>query len=90
MMVKKILITGASGLLGGILVEHLSKNPNYDVYGMDKHIGLSVHYQIENIKASDGQQPILPPKKNFLYVTLPIKINFRRLFEIIKLILLFI
>lgn len=65
-MVKNILITGASGLIGGILAEHLSKNPNYDVYGTDKHIGLSVHYQIEKIKAPEGQQPILPPKKFYI------------------------
>ncbi|CAF1263424.1 unnamed protein product [Rotaria sordida] len=64
-MVKKILITGASGLIGGILIEHLSKNPNYDIYGIDKHIGLSIRYQLENIKTSKEQQPILPSKEKF-------------------------
>ncbi|CAF0935883.1 unnamed protein product [Rotaria sordida] len=65
MMAKKILITGASGFIGGILVEHLSKNSNYDVYGIDKHIGLSSRYQLENTSTSEGQQPILPPKEKF-------------------------
>ncbi|CAF1391887.1 unnamed protein product [Rotaria sp. Silwood1] len=64
-MVKKILITGVSGLVGGILIEHLSKNPNYDIYGIDKHIGLSIRYQIENIQTSKEQQPILPSKEKF-------------------------
>jgi nucleoside-diphosphate-sugar epimerase len=64
-MVKKILITGASGLIGGILVEHLSKNSNYDIYGIDKHIGLSRRYQLENTAISDKQQPILPSKEKF-------------------------
>jgi nucleoside-diphosphate-sugar epimerase len=64
-MVKKILITGASGLIGGILVEHLSKNSNYDIYGIDKHIELSPRYQLENTPTSDNQQPILPSKEKF-------------------------
>ncbi|CAF4959280.1 unnamed protein product [Rotaria sp. Silwood1] len=64
-MVKKILITGVSGLVGGILIEHLLKNPNYDIYGIDKHIGLSILYQIENIQTSKEQQPILPSKEKF-------------------------
>jgi nucleoside-diphosphate-sugar epimerase len=64
-MVKKILITGASGLIGGILIEHLSKNSNYDIYGIDKHIGLSLRYQLENTPVLDNQQPILPSKDKF-------------------------
>jgi nucleoside-diphosphate-sugar epimerase len=64
-MAKRILITGASGLMGGILVEHLSKNSNYDIYGIDKHIGLSPRYRLENAAISDEQQPILPPKEKF-------------------------
>jgi nucleoside-diphosphate-sugar epimerase len=64
-MVKKILITGASGLIGGILIEHLSKNVNYDIYGIDKHIGLSIRYQLENTPISDNQQPILSLKDKF-------------------------
>ncbi|CAF0887268.1 unnamed protein product [Didymodactylos carnosus] len=64
-MVKRILVSGASGLVGGILIEHLSKNPNYDIYGIDKHIELSIRYQLENTPISEGQQPILPPKEKF-------------------------
>jgi nucleoside-diphosphate-sugar epimerase len=64
-MVKKILISGASGFVGGILVEHLSKNPNYDVYVMDKHIALSPRYQLENRSISEEQRPILPLKEKF-------------------------
>ncbi len=64
-MVKKILITGASGLIGGILIEHLSKNSNYDIYGVDKHIGLSTRFQLENTTVLKDQQPILPPKEKF-------------------------
>ena len=64
-MVKKILITGASGLVGGILVQHLSKNPNYDIYGIDKHIGLSIRYQLENRTIFEGQQPMLPSTEKF-------------------------
>jgi nucleoside-diphosphate-sugar epimerase len=64
-MVKKILITGASGLIGGILIEHLSKNSNYDIYGIDKHIRLSLRYQLENTPVLDNQQPILPSKDKF-------------------------
>jgi nucleoside-diphosphate-sugar epimerase len=64
-MVKNILITGASDLIGGILVEHLSKNSNYDIYGIDKHIRLSQRYQLENTPISDNQQPILPSKEKF-------------------------
>ncbi|CAF2121216.1 unnamed protein product [Rotaria magnacalcarata] len=64
-MVKKVLITGASGLVGGILINHLSKNPNYVIYGMDKHVGLSMRYTLENTPIAQGQQPILPPKEKF-------------------------
>ncbi|CAF0885296.1 unnamed protein product [Rotaria sordida] len=64
-MVKKILITGASGLIAGILIKHLSKNSNYDIYGIDKHIGLSARYQLENTPTAEGQQPILPSKEKF-------------------------
>jgi nucleoside-diphosphate-sugar epimerase len=65
-MVKKILITGASGLVGGILIEHLSKNSDYDIYGIDKHIGLSIRYKLEkNPSISEKQQPILPSKDKF-------------------------
>jgi hypothetical protein len=58
-MVKKILISGASGLIGGIIIEHLSKNCNYDIYGIDKHIGLSTRYQLDPTVISDSQKPIL-------------------------------
>ncbi|CAF1226436.1 unnamed protein product [Rotaria sp. Silwood1] len=64
-MVKKILITGASGLIAGILIKHLSNNSNYDIYGIDKHIGLSTRYQLENTPTAEGQQPILPSKEKF-------------------------
>ncbi|CAF4288327.1 unnamed protein product, partial [Rotaria sordida] len=63
--VKKILITGASGLIAGTLIKHLLKNPNYDVYGIDKHIGLSTRYQLENTPITEGQLPILPSKEKF-------------------------
>jgi hypothetical protein len=64
-MVKKILISGASGFVGGILVEHLSKTANYDVYVMDKHIALSPRYQLENRSIFEEQRPILPLKEKF-------------------------
>ncbi|CAF1286949.1 unnamed protein product [Rotaria sordida] len=64
-MVKKILITGASGFVGGILIEHLSKNSSYDIYGVDKHVGLSTRFQLENTIASEDYQPILPSKEKF-------------------------
>jgi nucleoside-diphosphate-sugar epimerase len=64
-MVKKILITGASGLIGGILIKHLSNNSNYDIYGIDRHSELSTRFQLENTKVSEGQKPILPPKEKF-------------------------
>ncbi|CAM4776134.1 unnamed protein product [Rotaria magnacalcarata] len=66
-IVKKILITGASGLVAGILINHLSKNPNYVIYGMDKHVELSMRYTLENTPIAEGQQPMLPTKEN-LYV----------------------
>jgi len=64
-MTKKILITGASGLIGGILVQHLSKNSNYDIYGIDRHVALSIRYQLENTPSSKDLQPILPMKEKF-------------------------
>lgn len=64
-MVKKILITGASGLIGGILIEHLSKNTNYDIYGIDRHDGLSLRYELENTPVAENQQPILPSRDKF-------------------------
>ncbi|CAF0775988.1 unnamed protein product [Rotaria sordida] len=65
-MVKKILIAGASGLIAIILIKHLfKKNLNYDIYGIDKHIGLSSRYQLENTPITEGQQPILPSKEKF-------------------------
>ncbi|CAF3848377.1 unnamed protein product [Rotaria sordida] len=64
-MTKKILITGASGLVGGILIQHLSKNSNYDIYGIDRHVALSIRYQLENTPLSKDLQPILPMKEKF-------------------------
>jgi nucleoside-diphosphate-sugar epimerase len=64
-MAKRVLITGASGLIGGILIEHLSKNAAYDIYGVDRHIELSIRFQLENRKVSEEQKPILPYKEKF-------------------------
>ncbi|CAF1274776.1 unnamed protein product [Rotaria sordida] len=80
-MVKKILISGASGLIGGILIKHLSKNPNYDIYGIDKHIGLSIRYQLENKLISEGQQPILPSKEKFYICDITDKNQLSRIIE---------
>ncbi|CAF4775258.1 unnamed protein product [Rotaria sp. Silwood2] len=65
MMVKKILVTGASGLIGRVLTEHLSTNPNYDIYGIDRHTALSIHYELENTTSSEEPKPLLSMKDRF-------------------------
>lgn len=64
-MTKRILITGVSGLIGGILSQHLSKSSNYSIYGIDKHVALSIRYQLENTSVSKDQQLILPKGDKF-------------------------
>jgi len=48
-----------------MLVEHLSKNSNYDIYDMDRHMQLSSRYQRKNTSISEEQQLISPPKEKF-------------------------
>jgi len=67
-MVKKILITGACGLIGSILIKHLLKNSNYDIYGIDKHIGYSPRYQLENTPISETEQSLLLLSNDKFYI----------------------
>lgn len=47
---QKLLITGASGLIGRLLSDHLTKThpTKYEVFGLDQHMNLSLRYQIKN------------------------------------------
>lgn len=80
-MLKKILITGASGLIGGLIVEHLSKNSIYDVYGIDKHMELSVRYQLENTPTSTQHQLVLSLKEKFYVCDVTDKEQLSRVIE---------
>lgn len=53
---KKILVTGASGLVGHLVYKHLDGFNNYEVYGADIQKGLSARYEMEKKLDKD------PPK----------------------------
>lgn len=61
---KRILITGASGLIGRCCFEYLSKNPAYEVYGADKQLANSERYKMDH--KENAPIPTFPEGKFFL------------------------
>lgn len=60
---KRVLITGASGLIGRHCFQYLSKLPVYDVYGTDKHIANSQRYVLD--QKINAALPQFPSEKFF-------------------------
>jgi nucleoside-diphosphate-sugar epimerase len=55
-----VLITGASGLVGRLLFNHLTTQIplKYDVYGLDITTNISSRYEVEKFSVSDGDKQI--------------------------------
>jgi UDP-glucose 4-epimerase len=46
----KILVTGATGYIGGRLIELLAKNKNYTIHGLARHIPDSIKNQFDTVQ----------------------------------------
>ncbi len=78
---QRILITGVSGLVGGILFNHLTKTypDKYEVFGLDQHTNISSRYDGNNKHLVETISPI--PLEKFFECDITDR---KKLFEIIQ------